>query len=57
MNWEEWFASYKDRETMSLKRAIEILTEEVEDYLPENKWKEYEAAVDKILKELEVKNV
>lgn len=32
----------------SKERCVEILTEEVQDYLPKSKWEEYERAVNRV---------
>lgn len=34
---------------MDIERAIEILTEEIQDHLPEEKWNDYEEALEKVL--------
>lgn len=37
----------------SKKRCIQILTEEVQDHLPEKKWEDYERAVNRVLYEFD----
>lgn len=38
---------------VSKERCLEILTEKVQDYLPKEKWKEYERAVNRVLFEFD----
>lgn len=38
---------------MDIERAITILTEEIEDHLPEEKWQDYEDALTVVLKRFE----
>ena len=35
------------------ERCIEILTEEIEDYLPQEKWEDYEMAVNRVMYEFQ----
>lgn len=41
---------------MDIERAYTILTEEIEDHLPEEKWKDYEDALTEILKIIKLKD-
>lgn len=36
---------------VSKKRCIEVLTEEVQDHLPEEKWQDYEMSINRVLYE------